>query len=453
MSTYLAKPSRSVPHEIRRLIKLAWPVVVAQVAWMGIGLVDILVVGQLSDDGLGLAAIGLGNAFSFTVLIVALGMISGLDPLLAQAQGAGDKETYARNFASGSAFCLWLGIPITILHGFAAPILKALSQPALASEVAGQYCLWLLPTVFPALLFNLFRQGLQSRGVMKPAMWVMLGANVLNLPLNYLFVHGFGSIPGMGAPGVGVSTLIVRILMAIALCGFALPELRILQERLWSAFFEPVGLRLVRRVALPVGFQTGLEGWAFSAAALLMGALGALEVAAHQVTLTLASTSFMVPLGISSAAASRVGNLIGAKQSWRRSAWTSIGLGATVMSFSALLFTLFPEVLCGAFTAKQPETLALAASLLPLAGVFQLFDGVQVVAFGVLRGSGDTRLPALANVIGYYGLGLPAGAYLSRAGGLGPQGIWYGLIIGLMSVSILLTIRVRHQIRLKDPAI
>jgi MATE family multidrug resistance protein len=195
------------------------------------------------------------------------------------------------------------------------------------------------------------------------------------------------------------------------------------------------------KLGLTLGFQFGFEVWAFHAAGFMMGRLGAIPFAAHAITINLATISFMVPSGIGAAAATRVGQLVGAGQAWARAASVAVGLGALVMVVPAAAFVLAARPLTG-FYSVDPAVLATAAAILPIAGAFQLFDGVQAVAFGVLRGAGDTRVPAIANVVGYWLVGLPAGWFLAFVAGFGPRGVWSGLAIGLAAVAALLLARI-----------
>ena len=189
-----------------------------------------------------------------------------------------------------------------------------------------------------------------------------------------------------------------------------------------------------------------MEAWAFNAATFLAGRLGALPVAAHAVVMNLAALAFMVPLGVGSAAATRVGNLLGAGAPWARAGWAAVGLGAGLMGLSAALFAGLPEALVGLYT-RDEGVIELAAGMLVIAAVFQVFDGIQVVSFGVLRGAGDVRLPALANVVGYWVIGLPVGAWLAYRTAWGARGIWIGLTLGLASVATLLLVRLAQTAR------
>jgi len=215
----------------------------------------------------------------------------------------------------------------------------------------------------------------------------------------------------------------------------------------WSrAALSAAELRKILALGIPVGVQTSLEVWAFSGAALLAGRLGATALAAHSIVLNMAALSFMMPLGVSLAAATRVGNLLGARRpdDAQRAAWVAIGLGAGVMAVSALVFVAFRHWLPRLYT-PDAEVIALSATILPIAAAFQLFDGAQVAGCGVLRGMGRTRPAALFNLISYWLLGLPLGAWLGLRAGLGLAGIWWGLCLGLAVVATLLVFFIRWR--------
>lgn len=428
----------SYRHEATRITTLAVPVVAAQIGFMLLGVVDTVMVGRM--DGAALAGIALGNTWSFFWMVLGRAAAMGLDPWLTQAHGARSDATFGRALAHGSVLLLLLAVVITVLHGGAAAALGALGQPAGSLGLAQAYAWAVAPSAIPLLGEGLLRQSQQAQGRMRPAVWVALLGNLLNVPLNLLFMQGWGSVPGWGPVGVGWSTTVLRWIMFAATVALAWPDVRRwqvgLKEVTWRRLVQVAG------IALPVGVQTSLEVGGFTVASLIAGWFGEVAVAAHTVTLQLASMAFMVPLGIGAAAATRVGNLVGAGRDWRRAAVTSIGLGALMMGASALVYRAIPGVLVALYVPDHAGIADLAEALLMYAALFQVFDGVQVVSFGVLRGLGDTRVPSLANIVGYYLLGLPLGAALAWCGDWGPAGVWVGLSVALGTVAILLVVRI-----------
>lgn len=426
--------------EAGRLARLAWPIVVAQLAFMAMATVDVLMVGRGFPEEL--AGVSLGSTWSFAWLFLVQGTAFGIDPLLTQAHGAEDDEGFGRAMAHGAVLLTALCIPVVGLHLLAEVGLGLLGQPEAALPLAGRFCDAMAVGVWPAVGTALLRGALQARERMRPILWIAVVGNLVNLPANVLLMHGAFGWGGLGAVGVAWSTTIVRFAMLVATIVVAWPDA--------VATVRGLALVTMRRLsdlaslAMPVGVQVSLEVWGFSSAALLMGWFGEDAVAAHQVAIQLSSIAFMVPLGIGAAASTRVGNLVGAGKPWTTAAWTAVAMGAGVMGLSAAIFWTFPEALGRLFVPDDPAILAIVAGVLPVAAAFQIVDGIQVSAFGVLRGAGDTRMPALANVVGYYLLGLPFGAAVAWWGGVGPPGVWMGLAVGLGVVSGLLLLRMRH---------
>ncbi len=424
--------------ELRVLFGLAWPPVLGQLAWMGMRVVDIVMVGHLGAEPL--AAVSLAHTWSFAWTVLLLGAVHGLDPALTQAFGAQDDQAAGVALWRGALLLTGAGIVVTALHLLAGPGLALAGQPTELLPLAHEVAVVLGMAVIPTLGFYVLKQFLQADGHMQPAMWVMAAGNVVNLGLDLALIHGTWGAPALGAIGVAWATLGCQVVMTAALGVLAWPAVK----RTWPE--EPVlraaPLRRLAGDAAPVGLQTGLEVWAFQAATLMMGWLGATAVAAHTVALNLASISFMVPFGMSAAAATRVGNLLGAGRPWQQAGWVAIGCGAGVMTVGASLFVFAPEHLAQLYT-DDLEVVALAALLLPLAGAFQIFDGAQVVSFGVLRGAGDVRFPPLINLVGWWGVALPAGWVLAFRAGWGERGVWAGLVIGLALVASALVVRVR----------
>ena len=435
-------PPLPIAGELRALARLAWPVVLGNLGTMGMGVVDTLMVGRLGAESL--AAVAIGATWSFAALIPAMGACSGLDPWFAQAYGAGRPDEAGRALVRGALVLAVMAAPVVALHLVAAPALTALGQPAEVIPDAARYSQILAWTVAPVLGFHLLRHFLQGDGEMRAPAAVVAVANGVNLLANAALIYGWWGAPAMGVAGCAWATVIARSFMFAALVALALPALRRARPR--GGIFEVGPTRRMASDALLVAAQSAMEAWAFNAATFLAGRLGALPVAAHAIVMNLASLAFMVPLGVSSAAATRVGNLLGAGARWDRAGWSAVGLGAGLMGVSALLFAGLPGSLVRLYTGEAP-VIEMAASMLVVAAAFQIFDGIQVVSFGVLRGAGDVRLPALANAVGYWAIGLPLGAWLAFRTDWGVAGIWVGLTVGLASVAGLLMLRLRQTAR------
>ncbi len=425
--------------EVRRLLTLAAPVVVTQLATMMLGVVDTLMVGHHSVETL--AAASLGHVWTFGTLIFAMGVVYGMDPIVTQAFGAGDRERMALALQRGIVVGLLVSIPVSALWLVTAPVMRFLGQdPELAAQ-AQTYAVLQIPSVPFFLAFTALRQYLQGRGIVKPVMIIAIVANGVNVALNWGLIFGNLGLPALELRGAGIATASTRIFMLVA----TLLLVRFLQLHRdawipWSSrSFRPRAVSELLHYGVPIGVTFSLEVWAFQITTLLAGRLGQNELAAHTIVLNLASLSFMLPLGISLAAVTRVGNQIGEGNyhGARRSAWVAFAVGAAVQTFSATLFVLLRHELPALFTPDL-TLVTLAAGILPIAAAFQLFDGTQVVGAGVLRGAGSTKPAALFNLVGYYAVALPLAWYMTFRAGMGLKGLWWGLALGLALVAIAL---------------
>jgi MATE family multidrug resistance protein len=441
-------PSPLLPtrDELRALLALAVPVVVVQVGMMFMGVVDTVMVGHLNAEAL--AAVALGNLYFFGVAIFGMGVLMALDPIVAQAVGALDETAIARALQRGLLLALLLSVPSMLLLLPAGAVLAWLGQPAAVVPLAGTYDLLILPGVLPFLAFTVFRQTLQAMGRMRPIVVTIVVANLVNAGLNWALIFGHLGAPPLGVAGAAWATTISRWMMALLLAGLGWPLLRrhLAPLRPGVLHLQPLGRML--RLGLPIGAQFQLEYTAFGVTGLLMGVLGINQMAGHQVALNLASLTYMVPLGVSAAAAVLVGQEVGRDNPHgaRRSARAALVTGVAFMLVTGALFLSAPRLLAGLYTSSG-AVLAVAAALLPLAGLFQVFDGIQVVASGILRGLGDTRSPMLINLIGFWAVGIPAGVLLGFRVGMGARGLWWGLVLGLAAVAVILLGRVRHRVR------
>jgi MATE family multidrug resistance protein len=429
-------------NELKELVDLAFPVAVAQVGMMFQGVVDSIMVGRVSPRDL--AAVSLGNVYFFAAVVFGMGVLFALDPVVSQALGAGDEEGVARGTQRGILLALALSALASVALLPAGFLLRLFQQPAEVVPVAAGYALACIPGVLPFYLYIVQRQVLQAMGRLRPVLWAMLIANLANVFFNWVLVFGNLGAPRLGAVGAGWASSGSRLVMAATIGAFAWPVLRrqLLPFRAESLRWRPLASMV--RLGAPTGVQMQLEFGAFATAGLAMGLLGTVAVAGHQVALNLASLTFMVPVGIAQAVAVLVGRAVGREDPWaaRRAAGAGLIVGAGFMSITALIFLLAPGPLARLYS-PDAAVIALGASLLPIAGIFQVADGVQVVAAAALRGIGDTRAPMLVNLFGFWAVGLPIGLFMAFRGRLGPPGVWWGLAIGLAVVAVLLTRRVR----------
>jgi MATE family multidrug resistance protein len=434
------RPSRD---DLRALLRLALPLVAVQVGQMSMGVVDTIMVGRVSGNAM--AAAALGNIYSFGLVLLGMGVLLILDPLISQAVGARDDVAAARAMQRGIVLATALTIPIALLHLPAEWVLRRLGQPdAIVRDAAG-FAKASILGIAPFLYVTVMRQALQARHRIRPIVIAMVVANVVNAGFNWVFIYGHLGSPALGAPGSGLSTSLSRWFLTLFLGALAWGELRPCFVPWRRDAFD--GKALARMIAMgaPIGFQLALEIGVFNLAGLLIGRMGASALAGHQVALNLASLTFMVPLGVAMASSVLVGNAIGRGDAAdaRRSAGAGLLAGAGFMVLSGLAFLAFSRPLALLYN-REAAVVATAAALIPIAGFFQVLDGLQCVATGVLRGAGETRVPAVANLVGYWVVGLPFGWWLVAYRGAGPAGLWWGLTLGLAAVAVLLTWRTFH---------
>jgi MATE family multidrug resistance protein len=428
------------------MMRLALPVVVVQVGMMLLGVVDTMVVGRLSSTAL--AAVALGHVAIIAVSSFGIGLLMALDPLVAQAFGAGDEAAIRRSMQRGMVIAVGLMVPSTLLLVPVETVLTLLRQPPETVPLASAYVRICIPGLLPFYGFFVLRQSLQAMGRLRPIVITIVVVNLFNLVADWALVFGAGPIPQLGPIGSAWATTAARTFLFFVLLIVARRALVPLLGRLDRTVLRLKPLWNMVRLGTPIGFQVQLEIVAFAVIALLMGGLGTVQMAAHQVTINLASLTFMVPLGVSSAAAVLVGRAIGAGDDAgaRRAASAGLLIGAGFMSLMAALFIVAPRLLATAYTSVE-EVVVLAVLLIPIAGCFQIFDGLQVVSAGVLRGAGDTRAPLLVNIVGFWCVGLPTSLVLAFKLGFGPQGLWWGLVAGLAAVAVFLLTRVAWKLR------
>jgi MATE family multidrug resistance protein len=438
MGKALRVPTRA---EVRDVARLSAPIVTVQIGLMLMGVVDAAIVGRYSATGL--AAVALGNVYFNSIVTLGHGTLMALDPLVAQAVGARDTQAIERSIQRGFVLCVVLSIPLSLALLPGEWILTPLRQPAEVVPIAAAFARISIPGVLPYLLFIALRQTVQAFALVRPVVIAVVIANVTNALLDWLLVFGNLGFPELGALGSAWATMSSRWLMAlILLWGCRRAVLPFLRH--WSrADFAIVPLWRMVRIGFPIGLQLWIEFMAFSVALLLVGMLGTVPLAGHQIALMLAALTYMVPLGVSGAAAVLVGHAVGRgdAESARREASAALACGIGFMSITAIVLTTAAPVLARVFT-PDPGIIAVATALIPIAGVFQVFDGIQGVSAGILRGAGDTRVPMWANLAGYAVVGLPLGAWLCFSLGMGAAGIWWGMVAGLAAVAALLGWRV-----------
>ena len=425
--------------EIRPLLKLAVPLVLGELGWMTMGLVDSMMLGRVSKEAMGGASVG--GVLFFTVAMGAVGVLLGLDTLVSQSFGARNIRDCHRSLAAA----LWLAVGMTPLvmavTWMWAPWLPALGVKPVVVREAVPYLDSLVWGTLPLLLYTAMRRYLQSMDLVKPVMFSLISANLIDALANWVLIFGNWGFPAMGVAGAGWSTCVSRCYMAIVLAAYILRRERSSPTGLFAVSWRPDFERIlnIATLGLPAAAQIVMEVGVFASATTLMGRLDARYLAAHHIALNAASFTYMVPYGISSAAAVRVGQAVGRGDAGgaRKAGWTAIALGVSFMAVGAVAFLLLPCWIARAFTADS-SVIAASVSMLAVAAAFQLFDGTQSVATGALRGLGDTKTPAICHTIGYWVLGLPLGYWLCFGAGFGATGLWMGLCAALVAIGVIL---------------
>ena len=432
---YAPKMTPAVRTELRALWRLALPLALAQTGQAMMGMVDTAVVGRLSVTAQGGA--GLGNSLTFTVIFLGMGVMMGLDPLIAQAFGSGDKTRARSLYWTGVWLAGLTSVVLMVLTACLPLILEPFGVDAEVAKGANAFIWFRLPGVPAALLFIGARAYLQAAGRAHVMLLAMLAANLANFGLDLALVFGVGPIPAMGVAGAALSTSLCSYLQ-FGLLAWALgPPLPGVVRR-----FDLAPLVQAAKLGLPIGLTLIAESGIFTLVGLFAARLGDAPIAAHQIALAWASVSFCVAVGIGSAGSVRVGWGVGRRDTpaARRSGFVAFGSGIAFMACASLMFVLFPGPLARVMST-QPEVIAVASSLFWVTAVFQISDGVQAIGAGVLRGAGDTRFVFWANILGHWLLGLPIAYWLGVRGSGGVVGLWWGLSAGLTAVGAALLIR------------
>ncbi len=429
--------------EVRPTLRLAIPLVLAELGWMSMAIVDTMMVGRLPNSAVAIGAVSLGSAIFIVLALFGEGLLLGLDTLVAQAFGAGNREDCHRSLINGVYLSLaltpFLSAPILLLPQFVRAIHV---DPAVASETI-PYTNALTIGLLPLLLYFAVRRCLQAMNMVRPVAFALVTANIVNAVFNWLLIYGKWGFRPMGTVGSGWSTAIARVYMAAVLIGYLFWYDRKHRTELLKT---PVDIDLSRikqliALGMPAALQFTLESGVFGAVTALIAHLGAVPLATHQIALNTVAFTYMVPLGISSAAAVRVGQALGRRDARAASAagGTAIFIGAAFMTFASVLLLVIPRWIARIYTTDE-MVIRNATALLAAGAAFQLFDGIQSVATGALRGAGDTRTPMLCHFTAYWIIGLPLGAWLCFRRNWGALGLWVGLSLALILIGIVLLI-------------
>lgn len=427
----------SLRQELAPLLRLAIPIVLSDLGWMSMGIVDTMMVGRIPvHTAIAIGAVSISSIFFYTVAMLGGGLMMGLDALVSHARGAGRPEEAHRSLLNALYLIVplapplmgtvWLCVPLFRVYGY---------EPALLAEIQRflRALVWSMPPLF---VYFAFRRYLQGTSRPRPVLFALVTANLVNFAGNWILIYGHLGAPAMGTAGSAWSTVAARVYMAGLLVAYVLYHDWPLQTS-WRPDFACI--RRLLRLGIPAAGQITFEVGVFAATGAFIGKLGGVPLAAHQIAMNTISATYMVPLGINAAAAVRVGHALGRgdPRAAARSGWTAIALGAAFMFCCGVVLVAFPRDIGRIYTADTAVVEA-AVSLLTVGAAFQIFDGLQTCAMGALRGAGDTRTAMLCHLIGYWAVGLPAGYILCFEYGRGAAGMWAGLCVALIAIAAVL---------------
>jgi multidrug resistance protein, MATE family len=436
--------------EVRPTLRLALPLVLAELGWMSMTIVDTMMVGRLPASAVAMGAVSLGSGIFMVLALFGEGLLLGLDTLVAQAFGAGQREDCHRSLING----VYLSIALTPL--LAAPVwlmprfLQAMHVDADVLSETIPYTKALAVGLFPLLLYFAVRRCLQAMNMVRPVAFALVTANIINAVFNWILIYGKWGAPAMGTVGSGWSTAIARVYMAGVLIAYLFWYDRKHRTELLKTPVD-IDLRRIKQLialGIPAAMQFTLESGVFATVTALIARLGAVPLATHQIALNTVAFTYMVPLGIASAAAVRVGQALGRRdpRGAGEAGGTAIFIGAAFMTLAGLVLLIVPRWIARIYTTDE-VVIRSTAALLAAGAAFQLFDGIQSVATGALRGAGDTRTPMLCHFAAYWIIGLPLGAWLCFRRGWGALGLWIGLSLALILIGIVLLAVWRRKVR------
>ena len=436
--------------EFRPTLTLALPLVLAEIGWMTMGIVDTVMVGHLPNSAQAIGAVSISSNIFNVLAFFGGGLLIGLDTLVAQAFGAGQREDCHRSLINGIYLSLAMTPFLMAPVWFFGPLLNVLHIDSAVSALAIPYMKALAVGLLPLLLYFAVRRCIQAMNMVRAVAFALVTANIINALFNWLLIYGKWGFPAMGVVGSGWSTAFARAYMALVLVGYLLWYDRRHRTELLKTPVD-VDFRRIRQLValgLPTAIQITLEVSVFALATALIGRLGAIPLASHQIALNTVALTYMVPLGVSSAAAVRVGQAIGRKDpvGAGEAGDTAIFLGTAFMALAGVALLVFPRSIALVYTPDE-AVIHSTTWLLAAGAAFQLFDGLQTVATGALRGAGDTRTPMICHFTAYWIIGLPLGAWLCFRRNWGAFGIWSGLSLALILIGIFLILAWRRTVR------
>ena len=435
--------------EISATLALAWPIVLTNLCQTGLATTDVVMMGWLGPDALAAGALAVNLNFAF--LIFAIGVVTATAPLMAIELGRNRHSVrdVRRTMRQGFWAAIAITVPIWAVLWHAETIFLALGQQPAIAHHAASYLHTFQWQFLPFLFYVILRNFVSALERPLSALWIGGSALIVNAFLVWTLMFGHFGLPALGLPGAGIATTVTNIYMAGGLALLISFDRRFRRYHLFGRFWHAdwQRFRAIWRIGLPIAFTLAFEATIFNAATFLMGLISAAALAAHAIAIQVPSFTFMVPLGLSTAATVRVGRAYGARDvgGVARAGWAAYGTALVYACGTATFILVFRHQLVGLFldwsNPADAVVATLAASYLVWAGIFQLVDSAQVVSAGMLRGLGDTRVPMWLAGLGYWGFGLPVGVVLAFWAHLAGIGIWIGLSTGLAVVALLMTVR------------
>ena len=442
--------SRLVKREAGTTLGLGLPLVAASLLQMSMSFVDTVMAGNLST--LDLAAVAVGSSVLMPVIMFGSGVLMALTAIVAQDYGAGRTNLIGRNVRQALWLCAALAIPGILILRNAQPVLLFMQIGQDTSLLASGYLDAASWGLLPMFFYFAFKQFNEAVSVTRPAMYFAFVGLLFNISGNYVLMYGKLGFPALGAIGTGYATAIVAWVMCLCMLVYTWRKPSFKPYAIFSTIRLPDWhhIREMLRIGLPIGVTITMEVTMFAIVSLLMGALGTMAVAAHQIALNFSSITFMIAFGLSSAVTVRVGQTYGRKtiRDARFVGYVGVGLATMIMCTTAVLMFTFPELITSIYTGDA-ELTEMAVSLLFMAAIFQISDGLQVSGSAALRGLKDTRVPMYVNLLAYWIIGLPTAYMLGYHTALGPRGLWIGLIAGLTVAAILHNVRFYYLTTIK----
>lgn len=437
MVSFLKSQKKGFKTEAVHTLKLGLPVIAAQLLQMSMNFVDTVMAGNLSAEAL--AAVAVGGAVFIPFIMLAAGIMMAITPIVAQLYGGRNIAEIGINARQGLWLSQLLAIPVFFAIRNLGIVMEFLDVTQEIIPVAIGYLKAISWGIFPLCAYMALRFSNEGMSVTRPSMYFALIGVMVNIPANYILMYGKLGFPKLGAVGCGYASSLVALVMFLGMLIFTMQHKPYRRFEIFSSFKMPEWsyLKEILRIGVPIGLSSTMEVTMFALVSLLMGSLSAVAVAGHQVAINFSAMTFMVPFGLSTAITTRVGNAIGKKSitEARRRGFVGITLSTFFMSITAIIMFTIPDLITSIYT-QNDAVQQVAISLLYMAAIFQISDGLQVSSYGALRGLKDTKVPMYVNLFAYWIVGLPLGYFLGITQGFGPQGLWIGLIAGLTVAAI-----------------